>query len=119
MTEATLAGPPAERRSEIRKNIEQPRKIELKLPSLPIYLFKVKDTSPNGLCFLVREDSDILNHIQVGQILQLKDYPEDNGTALELLMCEIKHITNPDNGPFQGHRLVGLLVLDRQLQIGS
>jgi hypothetical protein len=119
MTEETLVGHPAERRSEVRENLEQSRKVELKLLSLPIYLFKVKDTSPNGLCFLVKEDSDILNHIQIGQILQLKDYSEDNDKAFELLMCEIKHITNPDNGPFQGHRLVGLLILDRQLQIGS
>ena len=33
--------PPAERRSELRKNEEPMRSVELKLPGLPIYLFKV------------------------------------------------------------------------------
>ena len=64
MAEKTSSENPVDRRSEFRKNLEQMQNVELKLPGLPIYLFKVKDTSPNGICFLVKEDSDILNHIE-------------------------------------------------------
>ena len=68
MAEETPVGHPAERRSEIRENPEQMQNVELKLSGLPTYLFIIKDTSPNGLCFLVKEDSDMLNHIQVKQL---------------------------------------------------
>ncbi len=49
MTEKTPTENPAERRSEIRENLEKMQSLELKLPDLPIYVFKVKDTSPNGI----------------------------------------------------------------------
>ena len=81
---------PAERRSELRKNEKPMRSVELKLPSLPIYLFKVKDSSQNGFCLLVKEDSNILEHIHVGQILNIKSYSEDNMESSEILLSEIR-----------------------------
>ena len=45
---------PTEKRAETRETLEEMQRIELKLPSLPIYVFNVKDTSQNGLCFLVK-----------------------------------------------------------------
>ena len=84
---------PAERRSELRINEEPMRSVELKLPSLPIYLFKVKDSSQSGFCLLVKEDSNILEHIHVGQILNIRSYSDDNTDSSEILLSEIKHIT--------------------------
>jgi len=110
---------PAERRSELRKNEKPMRSVELKLPSLPIYLFKVKDSSQNGFCLLVKEDSNILDHIHVGQILNIRSYSEDKIDPSEIFLSEIKHITKKDEGPYTGHQLVGLMILEKQNQTWS
>ena len=49
----------AEKRAEARETLEKMQSLELKLSNLPIYIFRVKDKSPNGICFLVKADSDI------------------------------------------------------------
>ncbi len=113
MTEKTSAENPAEKRAETRETLEKMQSVELKLPNLPIYVFKVKDTSPNGICFLVKADSDILNHIQEGQILDLKYHTEDTTKPSEAFSSEIKHITKMDKGPYKDHRLVGLMILEK------
>jgi len=119
MTEKTLTENPVERRSEIRENLEKMQSLELKLPNLPIYVFKVKDTSPNGICLLVKENSDMLNHIRVGQILNLKCYSEDKSEPSEIFISEIKHITKEDKHPYQSHHLVGSMVLEKRNQSRS
>ena len=116
MSQELLPGQPAERRSELRINEEPMRSVELKLPSLPIYLFKVKDSSQSGFCLLVKEDSNILEHIHVGQILNIRSYSEDNMESSEILLSEIKHITKKDESPYTGHQLVGLMVLEKRNQ---
>lgn len=107
---------PVERRSELRKTDEPMRSVELKLPSLPIYLFKVKDSSQNGFCLLVKEDSDILNNIHVGQVLNIRSNTEDKLEPAEIFLSEIKHITKKGKGPYKGHQLVGLKILDKKVQ---
>ena len=119
MSQDIPPGQPAERRSELRKNEEPLRSVELKLPGLPIYLFKIKDSSQNGFCLLVKEDSNILEHIHVGQILNIRSYSEDNMEPSEIFLSEIKHITKKDEGPYAGHELVGLMILERQNQTWS
>ena len=116
MSQDLPPGQPAERRSELRKNEEPMRSVELKLPSLPIYLFKVKDSSQNGFCLLIKEDSNILEHIHVGQILNIRSYSEDNMVSSEILLSEIKHITKKDKSPYTGHQLVGLMILEKRNQ---
>ncbi len=119
MTEKTPTENPVERRTEIRENLEKMQSLELKLPNLPIYVFRVKDTSLNGICFLVKEDSDLLNHIQVGQILNLRCHTEDITKPSEVFTSEIKHITKADKHPYQSHHLVGLMVLEKRNQSRS
>ena len=101
----------AEKRAETRETLEKMQSLELKLPDLPIYVFRVKDTSPNGICFLVKEDSGILNHIKVGQILNMRYHTEDITKPSEAFISEIKHITKIDKHPYQSHHLVGLMVI--------
>jgi hypothetical protein len=113
MTEKTSAENHAEKRAETRETLEKMQSVELKLPNLPIYVFKLKDTSSNGICFLVKADSDILNHIQEGQILDLKYHTEDTAKPPEAFSSEIKHITKMDKGPYKDHRLVGLTILEK------
>ena len=103
----------AEKRAETRETLEKMQSVEIKLPNLPIYVFKVKDTSPSGIRFLVKADSDILNHIKEGQILDLKYHTEDTTKSPEAFSSEIKHITKMDKGPYKDHRLVGLTILEK------
>ena len=113
MTEKTSVENHAEKRAETRENLEKMQSVELKLPNLPIYVFKVKDTSPSGICFLVKADSDILNHIQEGEILDLKYHTENTTETSEVFTSEIKHITKMDKGPHKDHKLVGLRILEK------
>ena len=113
MIEKTPTEKHAERRSEIRENSEKMQSLELKLPNLPIYVFKVKDTSSNGICFLVKGDSGILNHIQVDQVLNMRWHAEDMTKPSKVFISEIKHITKIDKGPYENHQLVGLMILEK------
>ncbi len=119
MTEKTSIENPTEKRAETREILEKMKSLELKLPDLPIYVFKVKDTSPNGICFLVKGDSDILNHIKVGQSLNMRYHTEDITKPSEVFISEIKHITKADKHPYQSHHLVSLMVLEKRNQSRS
>ena len=56
---------------------------------------------------------DILNHIQVGQVLNMRCHAEDITKQSEVFISEIKHITKIDEGPYQNHQLVGLMILEK------
>ena len=109
----------SEKRSEIRENLEQLHSVELKFQGLPIYLFKVKDISKNGVCFLIKENSDIVEHLKTGQILTLHYRYKDKTQAPKSLVSEIKHITKSEKGKYAGHYLVGVLSLDKQNHVIS
>ena len=113
MTEKTSAEKNAKKRAETRQTLDKIQSVELKLPNLPIYVFKVKDTSQSGICFLVKADSEILNHIKEGLVLNLKYHIEDTKNQSEAFSSEIKHITKMDKGPYKDHQLVGLMILDK------
>ena len=71
-----------DRRAEPRRSSERFHSVEMKLASLPIYLFKLKDVSANGACFMVKEGSAILRHLKVGQILNMRYHAEDELKAV-------------------------------------
>jgi hypothetical protein len=107
----------SEKRTEPRKSVSQYHSVEIKLSgSLPIYQFKLRDISPHGVCILIREDSSVLNHLQVGQILNMKYRSEDPTQPTEFLKTEIKHITKAQQGRLKGHYLVGVFILEKSEQ---
>jgi len=76
------------------------------------YHFKLKDFSSKGLGIMVRNDSKVLKHIRPGDILDMK-YHSDTATANPIAhRTEIKHISEPDPGKHENHKLVGLLILE-------
>ena len=102
-----------ERRSEPGSIINQYYSVEFSLKkSIFLYQFKIRNISPEGICVLVREDSDLLNYINAGDILDLKYYKTDSSQSAEL-KTEIRHITENDTGRFKGLYLVGLSILRR------
>ena len=86
----------------------------IKLVGVPLYQFKLRDTSENGASILVKEDSFMLNYLKVGQTLQINfssDLEFDHNGDFE---TEIVHITKVDKGRYKGHYLVGVQILDKK-----
>jgi len=104
-----------ERRSQPRSITDQYHSVEFSIKkSIFVYQFKIWDTSSKGICVLVKEDSDLLNQLKVGDILDLKYYRSDPLKSAELLKTEISYITKDDTGRFKGLYLVGLSILEDQ-----
>jgi len=104
-----------ERRSEPRSIIDQYYSVEFSLSGCSfVYQFKIWNISLKGICVLVKENSDLLNHVKVGDILNLKYYTTDSSKPIEFLKTEIKHITKDEQGRFKGVYLVGLAILENQ-----
>jgi hypothetical protein len=68
--------------------------------------------SLSGLCLLVREDSQILKKIKVGEKYKMKYYPVNLLDKVKYIDTEIRHITKSKNTSLAGHYMVGLS-LDR------
>jgi len=110
--ERVMEDNPIERRSEPRSIIDQYYSVEFSLKkTIFLYQFKIRNILPEGICVLVREDSDLLNHIEAGDILGLKYYKTDSSQSAEL-KTEIRHITKDGTGRFTGLYQVGLSILD-------
>ena len=108
-----------DRRSEPREPSIKFHSVEMKLASLPIYLFKLKEVSPNGASFMVKEGSAILKHLKVGQILNMRYHADDETEPSEVYRSEIKHITKALENPHKGHYAVGIRLLERQTPTAS
>ncbi|NVL93004.1 MAG: hypothetical protein HWN71_08245 [Desulfobacterales bacterium] len=76
------------------------------------YQFKIRDISFREKGVLVREDSDLLNHLKPGDILDLKYYTPNLST--QCLKTEIRQISKGAEGRFQGLCLVELSILENQ-----
>jgi hypothetical protein len=83
--------------------------VELSLRTLPsAYQFKILRTGSDPMCFLVKDNSDILNQIKVGDTLDMKYYSGDSAIPSKSLETEISDITRKEQGRFKGHCLVGI-----------
>ncbi len=101
-----------ERRSENREAAERYYSVQFTTQGLSShYQFKLWNISSKGMCILVKEDSAVLNHISVGDTLEMTYYLADTQGLHENLKTQIKHITKNDNGRFEGHFMVGLAIL--------
>ena len=102
-----------EKRSESRGAPKGFHSASIKLVGVPLYQFKLKDSSENGASILVKEDSFMLNYLEVGQTLLINfssDLESDHNGDFE---SEIVHITKMEKGRYKGHFLVGVRILDK------
>ena len=77
---------PIERRSEDRKIINRYYTVEFLINDLKlVYQFKIWDISSKGMSLLVREDSDLLNYLKVGDRLHLRYHTADSSKPIEYL----------------------------------
>jgi hypothetical protein len=102
-----------DKRSEKRQPPDKYYSVQFSLKNLAsIYQFRIWDTSPHGLCILVNDDSDVLSHMKVGDVIEMKYYVSEKPGTTEDLKTEVRHITKQEEGRFKGHCFVGLLILD-------
>jgi hypothetical protein len=101
-----------ERRSETRAADSRYYSVQFTTEGLDsFYQFKLWNISPKGLCILVNENSEVLNHLRVGDTISMTYYLSNQQGAFEKMNTEIKHITKNEDGRFRGHYLVGLSIV--------
>ena len=102
-----------ERRIESRAIPDQYHSVQFTKQGLDItYQFKIWNISTKGMCILVREDSDVLSHLKVGDILDMSYYLEAGKRPVDESRTEIVHITKGEPGQFEGHYMLGLSKLE-------
>ena len=97
----------------LKRQISLYHSVEFEISGLDFtYQFKLWDMGSGIRHIVVREDSDILDRLEVGNKFSIKYYSHDKscpeGQSFE---TEIVHITKDDKGRFKGHCLVGRSVL--------
>jgi len=107
-----MADSPVERRSESRKIIDQFYSVEVSIDEIAsVYRFKIWDMSSKGICVVVKKDSALIEHLKVGDILDMKYYTTDSARPGKFLRTKVIHIKK-DEPRFAGHYLVGISVLE-------
>lgn len=101
-----------EKRSEERTLVDLYYSVEFSVRGVDcVYQFKIRDRSPRGIGVLVREDSEVLKHLKVGDVLEVKYYRTDSSMPNDYFETEIRHIDRDEEGKFRGHCFVGLKIL--------
>lgn len=80
-----------------------------------VYQFKIQENSSSGMGVYIKEDSVVLKHLRVGDIFEMKYYPDTLSEQAEYLKTEIKYITKERQGRFRGHYLVDLSIIENQI----
>ena len=100
-----------EKRSEPRSTKLKDYRVEIKFVGEPIYQFKVADVSTKGAGLLINDNSAFLKMIEVGQIVDVNFISPKGSNPTGMYKVEIRHITKMEKGKYNGHRLVGILIL--------
>ena len=104
-----------EKRSELRITPDQYYSVEIPIKGLPYtFQFKIWDRSSKGVCVVVKENSEFLKYLKVGDIFDMKYYGEDPREPVENLKTKVRHISKDEGGRFKGHYLVGISILEQQ-----
>jgi hypothetical protein len=102
-----------ERRAWRRRTQLRNYRVEIKLVGQPIYQFRVSDVSSKGAGLLIKNDSEFLNLIAVGQVLEADFISPSGKMPSGMYQVEIKHITEPAAGKHRGHRQVGVSIIEK------
>ena len=98
----------AQMKSGFRTVIDQYYSVQFSINNpINIYQFKLQKIFSKGICIAVKEDSDVLNHIKAGDMLNMK-YCTTNSGPTEKIKTKIKSINKIDQKRFKGHFLLWL-----------
>ena len=115
MRECSVSDGFVEARRGHRRVSEDYYSVEFSLRGLDVsYQFKIWSMDPASICVLVREDSDVLRRLKVGDVLNMKYYSNSSIDPHDYLRTAITQITKTDNGRFKGHYVVGLEIIGKQ-----
>jgi len=93
------------------KRMDQYHSAEFVFEGLGVsYQFKIWD----GSSVLVKENSDFLARLKVGDTLSVRFYWGETGRSSECLTTTIRCITRNEQGRLKGHYLVGLEILETE-----
>jgi hypothetical protein len=76
------------------------------------YQFKIWEKAPKAVSVLVKENSDLLQLLKVGDTLNVKYYSIKSAYPSDYQKTAVRHITRNDQGRLKGHYLVGLEILE-------
>ncbi|MGD2124714.1 MAG: hypothetical protein PVG99_01455 [Desulfobacteraceae bacterium] len=104
---------PREEGADSQRRFEQYRSVEFSIDGVECpHQFRIWNPEPASIFVLVREDSEILRRLKVGDIMKAKYYMSDAFGPIKYMDTEISHITKENEGRFKGHCLVGLAISD-------
>jgi hypothetical protein len=94
------------------KKIDQYHSVEFSVDNMSVpHQFKIWHVEENSMAILVREDSNILPHLRVGERLNMNYYSVNSVYPDMSIETAIKEINRDEQGRFKGHVLVGLELL--------
>ena len=103
-----------ERRSETRRQVGRYFDVSFLYGGLNgAHRLKIMNRSSNSMGLVVREGSDILSAIRVGDTLGILYNPIRTSSYCVYLRTVVRHITKKYQGPLYGHYIVGLETLPR------
>jgi hypothetical protein len=97
--------------------LEEFYSVEIPLDGLEfLHQFKIWNNDSETVFVVVKEESEILPCLRVGDTIKMKYYIMNPAFAPKYLPTKIKHITKEDQGRFKGHVVIGLDILEEQFE---
>jgi hypothetical protein len=91
------------------RRFDQQQSVEFSVDDIGVpYRFRIWRIHPHSNVILIRKDSNILPHLQVGARLKMKYYSPGEAFPDGIRETKIKEITREEEGRFKGHCLVDL-----------
>jgi hypothetical protein len=92
--------------------LERYYSVELSVEGLEYaHQFKLWSLAQESMCVIVKEDSQILGCLRVGDVLTMRYYTTDAHFPIKDLDTEIRHIGKEEQGRFKGHYRIDLAIL--------
>lgn len=103
----------AERNIEPRHILDKYYSVQFSINGYdPVYMFKLRGSSYNDLCILVKEDSNVLKCLKVNETINMEyNTLAAQGTS-RYLKTRISDIRKNNCRGFTGHYLVGLSIVE-------
>ena len=73
-----------------------------------LYQVKIHNPTASSMGVRIRENSEIMGSLRVGDVIKMKYYPKDAFNPVKLMETVITHIEKENEGRFQGHYFIGL-----------